>query len=62
MGAGNIDKDVERLLRKVQQDVRADAEAYYQSGGEDRAYGDGKPIYQARVDDVRDRALKRGWK
>ena len=62
VGASNIDKDVERLMRKVQQDVQADAEAYYQAGGEDRAYGDGKPIYQARVDGVRDRASKEGWK
>jgi hypothetical protein len=58
----NTDKDVDALMRKVQEDVQADAEAYYQSGGEDRAYGDGKPVYQQRVDGVRDRALQEGWK
>ncbi len=59
--ATNTDKDVEALMRKVQQDVQADAEAYYQAGGEDRAYGDGKDVYQQRVDGVHDRALKEGW-
>ena len=61
VSAKNIDKDTEALMRTVQQNVQADAEAYYQAGGEDRAYGDGKAIYQHRVDAVHDRALKEGW-
>lgn len=62
VSATSTHKDVDGLMRKVQQDVQADAEAYYQAGGEDRAYGDGKPVYQQRVDDVRDRAQQEGWK
>jgi hypothetical protein len=59
--AKHIKKDLKKHLETVRSNVEADGWAWYGTGGEDRAYADGKAEYQARVDAVEARATKEGW-
>ena len=53
--------EVAEMLNKVRLDVKADGWAYYNAGGEDRAYKDGQASYESRVSDIYARARKEGW-
>jgi hypothetical protein len=56
---------VRGLLETVRSKVEADGWAYYDKAGgagENRAYADGKPHYTKRVNDIKARASKEGWK
>jgi hypothetical protein len=56
-----IETKVRDLVEQARQKVKADGWAHYHSGGEDRAYADGKSSYQARVDGVTARAGTAHW-
>ncbi len=58
----SVDAEVRRLLDTVRENVESDINTHYQSRGEDRAYADGRSLYNQRVADVRARATKEGWK
>lgn len=54
--------EVAALMDKARGMVKADGWAWYNAGGEDRAYADGKSSYEARTKEVKDRATTEGWK
>lgn len=59
--AAHIETDLKARLETVRSNVEADGWAWYGTGGEDRAYADGKASYQARSDAVAARATTEGW-
>jgi hypothetical protein len=59
--AKKIKNDLKAHLETVRSNVEADGWAWYGTGGEDRAYADGKASYQARADAIDARATKEGW-
>ncbi len=56
-----VDGEVRALMSTLKGKVEADGWAYYGTGGEDRAYADGKSSYESRVTDVKARAVKEKW-
>jgi hypothetical protein len=55
------DAKVQALVEGARAKVKADGWAWYNGGGEDRAYADGKSSYQARADAISARATKEKW-
>lgn len=67
VGTGLIDSiltsvQLSLLVETMRQNIEADGWAYYGTGGENRAYADGKASYQARVAAVKARAASQKWK
>ncbi len=56
-----LDVGIMRLLENARRKVQDGIENHYVEGGEERAYGDGKPLYEARVNAIEDRASREGW-
>jgi hypothetical protein len=61
VSAGSVEADVKALLETMRGNVEADGWAWYGTGGEDRAYADGKSSYAGRVTAIEAAAVTNKW-
>jgi hypothetical protein len=60
-GNAELDKQINALIVQMRQLFEEDGLAYFQDGGEARAYGDGKGAYDALIAAIKARAKTEKW-
>ncbi|HWK26406.1 MAG TPA: hypothetical protein VNS09_07590 [Solirubrobacter sp.] len=61
VSAGSVEADVKAHLETMRGKIEADGWAWYGTGGEDRAYADGKSSYASRVAGIEAAAAAKKW-
>jgi hypothetical protein len=61
VSAGSVEADVKAHLETMRANIEADGWAWYGTGGEDRAYADGKSSYAGRVTGIEALAVTNKW-